>query len=215
MSRPRKRLTRQRFNRTMETGHPVAALPCPEEPMTAKARPRRALPLILTLVTLIMVGIVGVYASTAGLSDEVSLVAVQAHGGTLDLTIATDAGADSVLTFGAAGSANILPGTSRTSDFTVTNTGSVPATFRFVSDADAAADLAGCFEYSVAPAGGTPVVAAGPMVRNVIAKLGVFQPGVPQHLALTVTALESCATNAAQGDLVAKITAIQLSGAGS
>ncbi|MCW2962427.1 MAG: hypothetical protein JWM90_2814 [Thermoleophilia bacterium] len=215
MSRPRHRLTRSRFGRTMETGQPVAAPPLPKESMSKQSHNRRLAPVLLTLLTVAMLGLVGAYASAAVLSDEVALVGVEAHGGTLDLTVATDAGTDSVLTFGGTGAKMILPGSSRSSNFTITNTGSIPATFRFVSDASDASDLSQCFEYALSDSEGAPVVAPGPFTRNVVAKLGVFEPGTPQQLTLTVTALDTCSTNAAQGTLVAKITAVQWSGANS
>lgn len=199
------RLTDRPDGPTMEAGHDVAASPSSEDHMPGRhPRRRRTLPIVLSLLTVLAVGLTGTFASTALMTDQVSLAAIEAHGGTLDLAI-TERG------FGLAPDAlaNVLPGADPLeSSFTVTNTGTIDADLRFVPVSGI--DASGCFDYALLE-GDTvrfgPTSLADPMV----VLLGEIRPGAEaaRTFTLRVENRADCATNGAKGALDAKLTVIQ------
>ncbi len=208
MNRHSKRLTNSTIARTMEAGDHVAAAPR-QDPMPS--RPRRTIPLLLTLLVVLCVGLAGTWASTASLTDEVSLVALEVHGGTLALDVV-----ESGFGLGGAALATVPPGHARARSFTVTNTGSIPADLSFVVASGSGTDPSGCFDYELQDAADQVVLVSGSLARAVNVSLGVIEPGATGSRAYTIRIVnrEDCATNGATGSLVAKISAIQ-QGAGS
>ncbi len=103
---------------------------------------------LLTFLTIGAVGAVGVFASTAALSDDAAFLAAEAHGGTLAIE-QTDA-----TTFGITGVENLVPYNVpggikgwKTSLIEVQNTGSLPGNVDLVASGTDAND---CFETYIA-----------------------------------------------------------------
>lgn len=174
---------------------------------SAHPRRRRTLPVILTLVAVGLVGLTGAYASQALLADDVSLPTITSHGGTLAL--ATNEGG---ITVGGPALQNLLPGSSSTSTFSVTDTGSIDSDLAFVVSAGQGADASHCFDYTLADEDGTTLVERGSLARPISAALGRSTPGTPRDFKLTVTSRDDCAVNGATGGLTAKVVATQLDG---
>lgn len=196
-------LTDQMSTPTMESGQTTAgSTSLAMQTASPTRRARRTLPLLLTLLAVLCVALTGAWASTAMLHDEVSLVALRAHGGTLDLGVIFE---DSFTVDGSALD-GVLPGTTATSRFSVTDTGSVPADIAVVVTELVGAAPAGCFDYALVDGAVVhPITSVGTIA------LGSIQPGIghSRDLGLRVTNRADCTVNGAVGGITAKVTAVQ------
>lgn len=177
--------------------------PAPPAPTSRRRVRSRTLAAVLSLLTLLALGTVGLQASTAVMKDETSLAAVEVHGGTLALEVD---GTGIALTPDA--STAILPGERRTSVLRITNTGSVPARLSFARTAGIATP--DCWTYQLLGRDGRPFTQPLAFDGLPLVRLGRIAPGQTRVVTLEVTMLETCATNGATASLSANVRAVQI-----
>lgn len=114
---------------------------------------------VFTLVTLAAVGSIGIFATNAALSDEVTMATIEVTGGTLDLTANGGDGTGEAWsgTLSAA-ITGMAPGKSQSGTVLIKNNGTLPFT---LVGSTTGTDASGCFAYWFRPTGGTPAGVAG------------------------------------------------------
>jgi hypothetical protein len=206
MIRRNRRLTPVAIGPTLESGRSMAAAPqmTDASPSPVAGPRRRLVPILLSLATVFVVGMTGVWASTALLSDHVSLPSLPSHGGTLHLGVTQpDVRLPQVDLQG------VLPGDHRSRSFTVNNTGSLPGALAFRSEG---VDSGSCFSYSVLDndAGGAVVVPSRSLGQSTDAPLLNLPAGASRHYTIDIAMSEACAVNGATGRLSATMSATQV-----